>query len=440
MRSAPITALAVLLLAPYPARGQYVQLDLGTATRLAVANHPSIAAAEALLAEARGSVRAARAPLFPTFRMSGQVTRFQEPMIVAPLHSFQFTNPPTFNSTLIQSEWQASYALWDGGVRSSNIRNAVAAQDMSRTEVTATMRDVVLAVSKTFLAAQTARLLDSAAVMRLAAVRAEHDRATQLFAQGRVAQIAVLRAAAALESARATRISFSAHAQAVERSLLRLIGLQADFVSLVAIDPGAILAPAPEAALATAQESNSAIQRALFAVAGARAAQAAARGTRWPQLSLLAGLHTFGSTAGGYSGEWRAGLAVSYPILTGGARAAEVSRADARAEAATRQLEAVRLQVADTVDRAITAIVQAASRREALARAVELREEVARVELLALENGSGVQSDYLAADSDLFRARTDLIGATNDLITARLELAAAMGQLTTGWLERLLEH
>ena len=79
------------------------------------------------------------------------------------------------------------------------------------------------------------------------------------------------------------------------------------------------------------------------------------------------------------------------------------------------------------------------ARIAALQSAVEQSAEVARIERLALEVGSGTQSDYLDAEANLLRARADLIEARHAEISARVELARVLGELSPEWLARTVE-
>ena len=110
-----LTGLAVAVSTASPGLAQAPPgesvLDIGTAAKLALDHHPATARARADLTAAETAVRIARAPLFPMIALSGSTVRFQEPMVVAPLHAFDPTRPPSFDQTLVQGAVQASYTL-----------------------------------------------------------------------------------------------------------------------------------------------------------------------------------------------------------------------------------------------------------------------------------------------------------------------------------------
>jgi outer membrane protein TolC len=71
--------------------------------------------------------------------------------------------------------------------------------------------------------------------------------------------------------------------------------------------------------------------------------------------------------------------------------------------------------------------------------AVAQAEEVARIEKLALDAGSGVQTDYLTAEAQLLSARASLTQARGAEAAARIELTRVTGELSPEWLQSNLE-
>jgi len=98
-------------------------LPLSEALERALAHHPSVASvrealrgADALLAEARGA-------RLPEVVLQGTATRFDLPMVVAPLHSLDPSGDgPAFDRTLLQSRAALSWNVYDGGARSGLVR------------------------------------------------------------------------------------------------------------------------------------------------------------------------------------------------------------------------------------------------------------------------------------------------------------------------------
>ncbi|KPK03892.1 MAG: hypothetical protein AMS20_09675 [Gemmatimonas sp. SG8_28] len=93
----------------------------------------------------------------------------------------------------------------------------------------------------------------------------------------------------------------------------------------------------------------------------------------------------------------------------------------------------------ERLDHALTASREQRARAEAVAMAVRHLTEVTRIERLALETGTGTQTDFLRAEADLHRARAALVQAEYGELLAQLELANATGDLSMDWLYRTLE-
>jgi hypothetical protein len=102
------------------------ELSLGEAVEAALASHPALGAAVARADGAEATASAARAQLLPSVASSASLTRFQEPMLVAPLHALDPNSIPSFETALVRGELVAQYTLFEGGARAARIRGAEA--------------------------------------------------------------------------------------------------------------------------------------------------------------------------------------------------------------------------------------------------------------------------------------------------------------------------
>jgi outer membrane protein len=433
-RFGPLTAAALATFAL--SAGAHAQtLTLAEALDSALATHPAVAGADARLLASERAGDAARAARLPAAALTVNLTRFQEPMVVAPLHSLDIADPPVFDRTLVQGQVGAQYTLFDGGVRTSRIRGTDAAREGSRAAREDAEMRVLEETLSAYLSASTARTMLDAATAQVAALDAEHTRAQSHFEAGSAAELEVLRAEAVRQEARAARASALARAGLAERALARTMGVEADaLVGRALADVALSSAPAR----ASSGESP-VVRQANRAVAVAEAHLSEERAARLPSLSLGAGVQDFGTVDGGHVVEWRSGVELSWPMFTGGARSASVRRAAADVDAARAELEAARRRVDQEIDAAATAIVEADARVEALEAAVAQWEEVARIEALALEAGSGEQRDLLRAQAGLFEARAGLAVARQDASLARVRAARAEGVLSRDWIMEAME-
>jgi outer membrane protein TolC len=138
--------------------------------------------------------------------------------------------------------------------------------------------------------------------------------------------------------------------------------------------------------------------------------------------------------------EWNAGLQLAWPLFTGGAVRRGMARTAAAERAALAAVRTTELQIEEQVDRALARVTQAHARAASLATAVLRFAEVARIDKLSLDAGSGTQTDYLRAEADLLEARAGLVDARNGEMAARAELARVAGILDRRWVESTLEN
>ncbi|HKJ03195.1 MAG TPA: TolC family protein, partial [Longimicrobiales bacterium] len=396
---------------------------------------PAVGAAQARVDGAAATHAAARAAYLPTVAGSAGLTRFQEPMVVAPLHGFDPMNPPAFDRTLVQGQVGVEYVLFDGGGRSALSRGTGFAEEASALRRDATVQDLLQSVAMAYTAVLGSRDVRVAANGQVEALASELDRAQQRLREGTAARVEVLRAEAALLDARAQAATAHAQVGVAERNLARLMGAEPPSMAgrpLADVVPQAV--PAGEAV-----DSNPRIRAAGRAVDAARARVDQEHAGRLPSLKAGAGLQNFGSGGGDYVTEWQAGLKVSWPIFTGGARTAAIHRAEADLRVAEEELAQARLAVATELDGADAAWREAVARSQALAASVAQWEEVARVEALSLETGAGVQQDFLRAQAALFQARAGSARARFDMILALVGQARAQGLLDRGWMATALE-
>lgn len=418
-------------------------LSLREVVSSALATHPAVAGAKAQLASAEASVGEAKSALLPALSATADLTRYQKPMIVAPLHALNVQHLPVFELTLYEAHAALAYTIFDGGARGAQIR---AAEDVARSAgagVAVSSESVIAETVSSYLSVLTAGEVLTANRERVRALEDEHARARLMFAQGKSARVEVLRAEAALSQARAESESAAERLLLARRRLARTSGLDPTRVmraALVPVAPATVPSLERDTLLTEALENNPLVAQVEGRVAASRAAVSAARSAYLPQLALSGVYSAYGSPAVAPELEGNAAVQVSYPIFTGGARARAVDRARADMAAAAADAESVRRQVADAVDQAILSYRSARARVDALEAAVAQSAEVARVERLALEAGSGVQTDFLLAEADLLEARASLAEARHAVLDAMVRLARATGRLNAGWVDRMVEE
>ncbi|MFW5947444.1 MAG: TolC family protein, partial [Gemmatimonadota bacterium] len=298
-------------------------LELAEVVASALRTHPALAGAEAQRDAAGAELAEARSARLPTVSASALAVRYQEPMVVAPLHGFDLRNPPQFDDLLYQGHATAEYTLFDGGARGARIRGSAALAESAALGVAAA-RDAVLAeVTSAYLSALTARDVLRAHDQRVRALEEERARARLFFEEGTAPRVAVLRTEAALSRAEAARSAADEALGLARRRLARASGLEPARVEAASLRDVALpdtTVPSAPVLVARALSANPALARAAGRVAAAEARASAARATFLPRVSLTGRYSAFGASGTDATGEWQAGLKLSYPLFSGGAR------------------------------------------------------------------------------------------------------------------------
>jgi len=417
-------------------------VSLRDAVRSGLDHHPAVSVARAGHSGAEALLGEVGAARFPKLAVDASMIRFQEPMVVAPFHRFDLMSPPLFDRNLVQSNLSLGYTLFDGGARGARIRRAEAGAEAAWEGVRDAEMEVVSSVTLSYLSVLTSREVLDASDRQVAALESERDRVLLMLEEGRAARVDLLRVQAALSRAEAGRVSARARLDVAVRELRRLTGLGAGDLqsgSPLPLRLGRARVPDRAEALTRAQGGSPPLEAARRDVLAAEAGHSEARASRLPKLQMGARYSDYGTIEGDFTGEWQATFQLSYPVFTGGSRTNVIRRAEAEERRATEALRLVELQMESGIDQAMAAVQEADALKEALTAAVEQSDEVARIEHLALEAGAGVQTDYLTAEADLFRARAALTQARHGEIAAAVQLARAMGDLSVTWLEQNVE-
>lgn len=432
-----------------PARGSAqappdsARLTLTAAVARALAVYPTLAAARATARGAHATVAQLSGARWPQVATQAALSRFQDPMIVAPLHGLNLqAAPPAFDKTLLQGGVSATYTLFDGGARGAGIHGARARAGAADDAVSASEADIIAETARSYLDVLTANAVLAAQKEGVTALTAERNRVRQQLDVGGAARVDLLRVEAALATAQAGRIAARTALDDAERGLARRLGTAPEGARaprLVMVRLADTTPPSREAMRTRAEHANpqlKAVRSQVDAASWTRRAAAA----RWlPQLDVVAGYLVYGSGAGDFTGEWQGGLKLTYPIFTGGARAGAIAEAGANADAIRARLGALQLQTADAVDRAVSAVHDAAARTAAVQAAVTQLDEAVRIERLALDTGAGTETDFLQSEAALRAARANLAQTREAEVLARVALARLTGDLTPTWIHDALE-
>jgi len=242
--------IPILLFSAVLATQDTARLTVAAAIDRALATHPAVAVARAQRDVATAETGQARAAWLPAVSLDGAVNRFEQPMVVYPLHSLDLRNPPLFDRSLSQASVGAAYTLFDFGARSARVKSAEAQRDAATAMLGAAEQQLVARTAGAYLRVLTTRGVLAAEDQRLAALAAEARRARERLAAGKSARLDTLRAEAELATARADRLASAAKVDIAEHELARFIGVPFDKVhgaplAAVRLTPAASVKPAP---------------------------------------------------------------------------------------------------------------------------------------------------------------------------------------------------
>jgi len=434
--------ISALLLALAMQAQDTTRLTLQHVVERALTTHPAVASARAVVDRSAADLSDARSRRLPGLTLDAALNRFEKPMIVSPLHGLDLRNPPLFDRTPYQAGLSLNWTVFDFGRRSAQIRAQSALREAADDALTSTEQQLTAATVHAYLAVLDARQTLAARDRLVAALQAAGDRTRQLEAQGKAAHVDVLRMNAEVARAQADRITIVSQLDVAEHALAQFADIPFENVHGATLAPLALAdtsAVADAGLVPRALRTSSELRELEQQSQAARAGVSAARATRLPTVQMQGAYIDRGRWAGNYAAEWQVGLAMSYPVFTGGSRASAVQRASANERLAAERVRAARLDVTQQIDQNLATLREAHARVAALESAVAQSQEVERIEKLALDVGTVVQTDYLDAEAKLYSAQASLIQARHAEIAARVDLAGTLGDLSRDWLARNVE-
>jgi len=404
--------LALLLALRMALAAEPVPLTLGEAIARAVAQHPTVAASEARVDQARSATADAWLAFSPSISATGTYTR----------RPGEVTTNVTGDRTVLQARdalratGRVDLAVVDLGALQT-ARAAEKGMDAQRLESDEAIRSFGYLVADAYLDALIAARVHEAAQERAArgaelleAARARLE--VGLGTRNDVTRTELEKATADLEVVR-TRGE-------VERTRVALATL------LVVPDPG----PLAEPVLAPLPESSS--TRGDLLAARERTRQAS-RESSAQLVDHLPVLGLFGTTTAtneaGFTGrhvDWSAGASATWPLFDGGHRLAAASRARAVAREREAAAEALELSIGEEVEAARVALRTAQSALEVAEIRVEVAERNADEQTERFRQGLSTGLEVSEAAVAEFEARATLARQHFETQRALLDLAEAL--------------
>jgi len=424
-------AVTTLLFANAGARAQEPAptLTLPEAIRQALESNPKQVSQRLEVQKSENEQRAAHGAKMPSLDLTASATRYGYPTFVYGIR--QLGVFPPLDDRIYDYGVALKLPLYAGGKLSQGVVLADLGKEISLERERLGVQELTYNVSTVYLKIEQLAALEQAYDARIDSLDSEEKRITLLRRVGRAAKLDYLKINGQLTKARHDRLQIENRRQEARTLLYQLMGRErpaqetplARYVAAAA--PAGKLEGLKQEAFAQHPELRIAEQQ---SAAGA-AQEAIARGGRRPALSLVGG---YGERSGAdwrFYEDWAVGLQFSVPVLDGGVRRARVDEAVLAREQARQGVEQARLDVARQVQDAWDAQAEAESRLQVTATSIAEAAEALAIEKLRYEQGVGVTTDLLNAETTLLTAQADRLQAQFDLIVARLGLLRATGAL-----------
>lgn len=437
---AAVGILAVLLTCGIaaPAQAQPEPWTLDRVLEVARRSDPGIAAARSAERAGRAAAATTWSALSPRIGVDGAWTRTDDPALLFSQKLWQgrFAADdfalPALNDPAPRNAWSwgitAEQPLWNGGAEVTAPALASHRSRAAHASARAAMADRLLEVARIYVEAVRARealLGDSAS---LAAAEEGRRAASERFRRGQVPELDTLRAATRWAEARVQRFS-SWRRFHVARSRLSVLLERAVGPDEVGVLPDP--EPLHRAAASPRPDARSWAYESARAEASARALEATrASLALLPSLNARADVRRYEDPKSGV-GERRffVGLIASFPVWDGLRRLQERRAASARADEARAHAELLRrAHQTEQID-ALLAATESLQRLDASRLAASSAEEALRLAQSRYRAGLLPQSDLLAVDAEVARARHLRADADADAVLAQIRLMHVRGVL-----------
>lgn len=398
-------------------------------TDFALRHHPEAQAAWSLAQEDVARVAAAQALLRPVVSATVPLTAAHGG---APAGGTANASPGGVTYGLAPAIG-LSWVLFDGGARASGVEAARWQAAASQLTYNRALQTLVSDVEQRYYALLTARQLEAALQVGVAAAQASVDVAKAQRSAGLATVGETSQAEAALGQAQLAAVQARATSRSASGALADAIGAPVDAeLPLVDEDRFDALSPAGrlDDLLQLARASRADLAALSAQVRQARAEVDAAQAQGRPSLSFGATAARTWSRGGGNTtsaANQQVGLTLSIPIFDGGLVRAQTQAARARLQAATAQRDVQRqavdldvwqsYQFADSSEAAVNAA-------QAALRSATVAEDAARERY---RSGVGLLIELLAAQTTAAQARASLVQARYDGLLALARLGYAIG-------------
>lgn len=332
-------------------------------------------------------------------------------------------------STSYSAQLSASYNIFDGWRRFSDLRSARLGVREENARYRETQYETVRLVKQAYFNAVAARELVAVEERRVQRQDDQLAFVEQQLELGRATRSDLLRSQVDLNNARLALLNAQNDARTTTFLLTAVVGSE----TRVGPVEEATLEPTPlvytrEQLIDMADRGAPSIQTARAATDAAESAVSSARSGYLPSLSFSGGWAWSDQEFPPTDRSWSISLRGSYPLFNGFQRETQVYQAQARADLASAQERATRLNLRSDLEAAYSSAQAAQAGIDLALQSVELSEESLRVEQERYRLGLSTILDLQTAQITLSQAEVDLVQRRFDYQLALAQLEALLGQ------------
>jgi outer membrane protein TolC len=399
----------------------------------ALADNPSVRAAESLGDAADAELEAARAQRRPTVAATTSVSRWRD----TPAFDFGAIGVPATlplfpGDSLTVGTAQISMPIYTAGQIKSNVAAATASVTARERSTATLVEDVKLAVASAYVDVLRAASGLTAAEATVASLAAHARDVEVMERNGQVPRNDGLAAAVSLADAEQRRLAAenaldvarASYNRRLGRALSTPVELEPVVRSLQSIEARGI-DDLISTALATRAELAG-----LDAVAAGYEAQAAAkRAERLPQLTLSGGYTYLENSVLDREDFWSIGVGLRWNLFDAGRTSSASAALTQRSSAAKHERDDLRASIELDVRRAWLTLGETRARLGVAEQAIAQADENLRVVNDRYRNGEGTNTEVLDAETLRSLSRRNFDDSRYDAIVAELTLARAVGVL-----------
>jgi len=413
-------------------------LTLPDAIATALHRNPTQLSQQLDVKKAEVEQAAAHGAYWPQLDFGASATRYGYPTFVIPIR--QLGVFPPLDTTIYQYGVALRIPLYVGGRLDQGVVRADIGRELANERERLGNQEITFNISSVYLKIVHLGSLVAVYDARIASLEAQERRVQLLNKVGRAPRLDLLKVSTLLTRARYERLQVENRRQEAYTLLYNQMGIDPPVVapSLLAYRANAADTADVDVLERDARSHRPELRIAEHEQASARAQERIARGERLPSVSVVGQYAERAGADSEFFNDWNVGVQLTVPILDGGVRRAREEQAAISRMQADEAARRARLDVAKQVRDAANAKEEATARLHVTERSVAESTEALSIERLKYEQGVGVITDLLDAESALLSAQADRLQARFDAVIARLNLLKATGQLDSERVTALL--